>query len=501
MKHMEKNSVDVLLTADRTLMSNYHGNQFLGFGTCAPSNFIPDVLYSYLFFPPVKTSKGLPTSAPYGLRKIEAQLLKEDLNVLTVSPQHLRKYLKDVKVIGIHTMDPFGFGPASTTLASLFQKEPFLARHFHSLVTSPIIREAKRNGAKVIVGGPGAWQFRYRPQLVEKKIIDCVVEGEAENVIGELFKAALHGEVLPSHIEVVAKDAPKLEEIPDIVNPSVNGLVELGRGCCRGCEFCNVTLRPLRWSPLDKIVREIAVNVESGKQRVICLHSEDVMLYGSQNAVPDDEKLIKLHEAVMSRVKTISWSHCSLAAVASKPQLVAKLSEIILQKQAWWGAEIGLETGSAQLAKRIMPAKAFPFKAEEWPEVARQGFGIMHDHKLIPAATLIVGLPEETEADIIKTVELLDDVKDCRSLIVPLFFVPLGRLKNKDWFREAQVNKLHEELMFKCAEHCLRWVDNILDISFMDKGYRAPLKQAYKVFAGLIKRQIRNVEVTELPQK
>ena len=97
--------------------------------------------------------------------------------------------------------------------------------------------------------------------------------------------------------------------------------------------------------------------------------------------------------------------------------------------------------------------------------------------------------------------ELLDDVKDCRSLIVPLFFVPLGRLKNKDWFRKAQVNKLHEELMFKCAEHSLRWVDNILDMSFMDKGYKVPLKQAYKVFAGLIKRQIRNVEVSELPQK
>ena len=191
---MANNSVDIILTADRTLMSNYHGNQFLGFGTCAPSNFIPDVLYSYLFFPPVKTNKGLPTAAPYGLRKIEAQLLKEGFNVLTVSPQHLRKYLKDAKVIGIHTMDPFGFGPASTTLASLFQKEPFLARHFHSLVTSPIIREAKRNGTKVIVGGPGAWQFRYRPQLVEKKIIDCVVEGEAENVIGKLFKSALNGE-------------------------------------------------------------------------------------------------------------------------------------------------------------------------------------------------------------------------------------------------------------------------------------------------------------------
>jgi radical SAM superfamily enzyme YgiQ (UPF0313 family) len=495
---MTNNSVEVVLTADRTLMSNYHGNEFLGFGTCAPSNFIPDVLYSYLFFPPIRTSKGLPTAAPYGLRKIEAQLLKEGFNVLTVSPQHLRKYVKSAKVIGIHTMDPFGFGPASTTLASVFQKEPFLARHFHGLVTSPVIREAKRNGAKVIVGGPGAWQFRYRHQLVEKKVIDCVVEGEAENVIGKLFKAAINGEALPSYFEVSAKDAPRLEDIPDIVQPSVNGLIELGRGCCRGCEFCNVTLRPLRWYPLDKIVRELAVNVETGKQRVICLHAEDVMLYGSQNAVPNDEKLLRLHETVMSKVQTVSWSHCSLAAVASKPQLVAKLSDIMLQKQEWWGAEIGLETGSAQLAKKIMPAKAFPFKADEWPRVARQGFGIMHDCKLIPAATLIVGLPEETEDDIIKTMELVDDVKNCRSLIVPLFFVPLGRLKNKDWFREAQVNKLHEELMFQCAEHSLRWVDNLLDMSFMDKGYRVALKQFYKVFAGLARRQIRHAEITEL---
>ena len=495
---MENNNPEILLTADRTLMSNYHGNEFLGFGTCAPSNFIPDVLYSYLFFPPLRTHKGLPSAAPYGLRKVEAQLLKEGFNVLTVSPQHLRKYIKTAKIVGIHTMDPFGFGPASTTLASVFQKEPFLARHFQGLVTSSVIREAKANGTKIVVGGPGAWQFRYRPQLLERKAIDCVVEGEAEIVIGNLFKSALKGEPLPSRVELSAKDSPKLEDIPDIVNPSVNGLVELGRGCCRGCEFCNVTLRPLRWYPIDKIVRELAVNIDKGKERVICLHAEDVMLYGSQNAIPDDEKLLKLHETVMRKVKTISWSHCSLAAVASKPKLVSKLSEIILQKQAWWGAEIGVETGSAELAKKIMPAKALPFKAEEWPQVAKQGFGIMHDQKLIPAATLIVGLPEETEDDILKTMELVDDVKDCRSLIVPLFFVPLGRLKNKDWFREAQVNKLHEQLMFQCAEHSLHWVDNLLDMSFADKGYRVALKQFYKVFAGLARRQIRQAEVTEL---
>ena len=85
---------------------------------------------------------------------------------------------------------------------------------------------------------------------LKKKSIDCVVEGEAENVIGKIFKAAINGEALQPHYEVSAKDAPQLEDIPDIVQPSVNGLIELGRGCCRGCEFCNVTLRPLRWYPL-----------------------------------------------------------------------------------------------------------------------------------------------------------------------------------------------------------------------------------------------------------
>jgi hypothetical protein len=36
----------ILLTSDRTLMSDYHSNEFVGFGTCAPPNFIPEWLYS-----------------------------------------------------------------------------------------------------------------------------------------------------------------------------------------------------------------------------------------------------------------------------------------------------------------------------------------------------------------------------------------------------------------------------------------------------------------------
>ena len=142
--------------------------------------------------------------------------------------------------------------------------------------------------------------FSYREKAVKDLGIDCVVEGEAENVIGKIFKAAIEGEEIPSHYEVGVGEAPTLEEIPDIVQPSVNGLVEIGRGCCRGCQFCNVTLRPLRWYPIEKIDRELNVNIDAGN-RGVCLHAEDVMLYGSNNTIPNEEKLVKLHELVTKR--------------------------------------------------------------------------------------------------------------------------------------------------------------------------------------------------------
>jgi radical SAM superfamily enzyme YgiQ (UPF0313 family) len=488
---------EVVLTSDRTMMSNYHNNEFLGFGTCAPPNFIPDWIFSFLFFPPIKSNRGISTEAPYGLRKIEAQLLKENFQVVTVNPEKLGEFASEARIIGVHVMDPFGIGPASSTLAAILKKEPFLAQHFRGLLDSAAMRKAKANGAKIVVGGPGAWQFRHRPQFAESHGIDCVIEGEAERIIGNLFRAILKGETVPKHLEVKVSNAPTLTEIPDIVKPSVNGLVEIGRGCCRGCEFCNVTLRPLRWYPFEKVIREVNVNVAGGRNDC-CLHAEDVMLYGSKNTIPDNAKLLRLHELVLKKAKSISWSHCSLAAVASNPRLLTKISEAVQSVQKWWGAEVGIETGSPEIAKKIMPAKAHPFKAEEWPEVVRMGMGQMHDNMLVPACTLIVGLPQEREEDVIKTMELLDDLKGCRSLIVPLFFVPLGRLKDENWFERAEMTNLHKQLLFQCAEHDFYWLDNLIDLAFAGKWYVRLMREFYKVFAGVAKRKARQVEIEVL---
>ncbi len=226
----------------------------------------------------------------------------------------------------------------------------------------------------------------------------------------------------------------------------------------------------------------------------VCLHAEDVMLYGSPNTTPNEEKLVKLHEMATKRGVGVCWSHCSLAAIASKPQLLPKLSELILQNQKWWGAEIGIETGSPEIAKKIMPAKAQPFSADNWHDVVVQGMGIAHDNMLVPACTLIVGLPEEQESDILKTMDLVDDLKDIRSLIVPLFFVPLGRLKSKDWFTSTKVNDLHKKLLLQCAKRDFRWVDDLIDMSMSDHWYQAFTKEFYKGFSAIAKYRVGKIK-------
>ncbi|RLI99487.1 MAG: radical SAM protein [Candidatus Aenigmatarchaeota archaeon] len=480
---------DIILTADKTLMSNHHRKEFLGFGTSAPPNWLPEWFFRFLFFPKIKTISGLPMEAPYGLRKIEAKLIDSGFDVKTVYPDYIDRF--NPKVIGIYVMDPFGWGPSSTTFAGILKTgEPYLAKYFRLLFESSSYKKAKQGGAKTIVGGPGVWQFKLNQEFMDKYGIDCVIDGEGEyGKVLEIFVDALKGEELPRFVNLKPWECPKLEEISEIKNPSINGLIEVGRGCPRGCKFCSVTLRPLRWYSYEKIEKELKINASAGITSGV-IHAEDILLYGQKGIIPNEEKVLKLNRLAKMYYKTLSWSHASFAAVAAKPKLIEECSETICdENQSWWGAEMGIETGSVRLAKKIMPAKARPFKAEEWPEVVVQGAGIMKDNHLIPACTLITGLPEETDNDVIKTIELMDELKDFPSLIVPLFFVPMGKLKERDWFKKEQMNDLQKELLIKCLQHDIRWAKEIGKIYFSEGLRDQFIKPLYFLFIKIIEWQ------------
>jgi len=106
----------------------------------------------------------------------------------------------------------------------------------------------------------------------------------------------------------------------------------------------------------------------------------------------------------------------------------------------------------------------------------------MHENNIVPAATLILGLPEETPDDLMKTAELLDRLRPYRSLIVPLMFVPMGVLKNKNWFLDKDITAEHIEVLRKCLWHSIYWAEEIIDKFYMKSLKYLPIKWSLKFF-------------------
>ncbi len=492
---------EIVLSTDRTMMSNHHGKEFLGFMATGPAIGVPEKLWEYIAAPKVKVdSLGRPREAPYGMRKVEAKLLEAGYKAAIIDPDHLHKHLKTMKILMIGHHDYFAYGPPSSEWWSITGKEPLNRVSFKKFMNSPAVRKAKEKGVKIIAGGPAAWQWLWELELWQKWGVDTVIDGEVERVIVDLVEKALNDEPLPDYIYVGPQDSPSIEEIPVIKAPSVNGLVEIMRGCPRGCKFCSVTLRPLRFMPLEKIREEIRVNLRGGIKGVI-LHSEDVLLYGADGVKPRPDPLLKLHEMVVKEIGEkgdLAWSHASLAAIKyaeDNYKLVSRLmNEYILNDhRKFLGVEVGIETLSVRLAKIIMPAKAAPYPAEQWPDIVEDAFKIMHENRIIPAATLILGLPEEKPEDVGVTAEMLDRLRPYRSLIVPMFFVPMGALKKNKWFIRDKLTPEHIEVMMKTLEHSVYWAEDIINKFYLKEPYLLPVRLGLKLFLAYVKRKVKKL--------
>ncbi len=483
--------VDVVISSDRCMISNHHGRAFIGFAATGPAILLPERLWKWLACPRPKVDKhGRPLVAPYGLRKIEAALQDAGFKAYVIDPDYVAYYARkaDVLLIGHH--DFFAFGPPSNEWWMLTSREPINRKSFIEFISTPAIwQEKTRRGLRVIVGGPAAWQWEAWPEARKRWPIDTLVEGEAEKVVVKLVEAALRGDHLPSKVVVRPGEEPAVDEIPAIKAPSSVGLVEIMRGCPRGCRFCSVTYKPLRFIPLERIEHEIKVNLNGGVRNVL-LHSEDALLYGADGVRPKPEPLLKLHTMVSKYLDAFnagfSWSHASLAAIKYAEEhgrVVSKIAGLIIDGDVrrFFGVEVGLETGSVRLARRIMPAKASPYRPEEYPDLVEDAFSIMADNNIIPAATFILGLPGETEEDVYATIELLERLKHYPSIIVPMFFVPLGILKGEEPFTKGKIKHYHIEALVTAARHSIRWTEWILERGYVKGIQSAPLRLLLKL--------------------
>ncbi len=462
--------IKIVLTASATEMSEFGNSQFVAFVGGFASGPVPKWLIRKYLYPPVEqTLDGRAKVAPYGLRKVEAILLENGFSpqdVAVVHPADLDQFIgPNTRAVGISSMDPTGMGYVSKTYSSLVGGgEPMNAIEFKALARHPAIRQYK---PKVIVGGFGSWQLE-RKRLTRDYGIDCLIMGPGQEGIVDVFRKAVAGEPLPQRMRSPAKPD---EEFPLIKHAAIHGAVEISKGCGRNCQFCTPTVLRKVDTPLEKIVKEVEITAaERGEKGThITLVTEDLFLYGAKDKtfVPNAEAVLELVQrvAAVPNVRAVQPSHMSLAPVVCNPKMIQQVAEVLIE-HSWYNhngkpivtGETGIETGSVRLMRKYMAGKMLPYKPEQWQEIVEQAFGILNDNDWYPLATLIVGLPDETEEDVAETLSLMDDLKDYNAFYVPLFFVPLDDclLMNKRGAEYDSLTKRRWEFLSRCWEYNVR---------------------------------------------
>jgi radical SAM superfamily enzyme YgiQ (UPF0313 family) len=456
---MQKSSPLIVLTGPSTEMSDYQGDYVMPFaaGFSKPW-FMPRFYLKKNFFKPVPSSGLEVALAPLGLRKLEAGLIKagfEREDVVVAYPDDLKKAVgPETKVIGISAKDPLGLGYVSLTYSSVLD----LGEPINKLEFKRLMKDAKwgkrKHGAKIVVGGAGSWQL-LRPEANGLFDVDCVFTGEGDVSAPDVFWRLAQGQDPP---QVVNGKQASASDIPIIIKPSIYGAVEISRGCGRGCAFCSPTMQKRRFIPVETIMREVELNVSNGSHDVL-LVTEDIFMYGcaSSNYTPNSDAVDGLFKALTAHegVKSIQVTHANLAAVSADKALATRVGGVLRERSKHWlmgkqvaAVEVGIETGSPRLFKRHMAGKCKPFAPDEWPKIVLSSLSFMEDQDWVALATILLGLPEETDGDAKQTLELIENIESLglRTFLVPLIFVPLGTcglrdaaLKSFNDFTEAQI--------------------------------------------------------------
>jgi radical SAM superfamily enzyme YgiQ (UPF0313 family) len=444
----------IVLTSDSTMMSNYHGGVMLGFAAIMPRAALPDWIFDNLFCPPVPAAQdGSAKIAPCGIRKVEAALLEAGFSrdeVIVAHPAHLDRVIgPDTRIVGITHDDPMGKIAVREVEDMIGRGPPFNRSRFLELLSHPLIKEHR---PRVVVGGNGAWEV-----MGEQVDVDHIYLGEGESDFPEICRKIIGGDSVP---EVIRGSAVAGEAIPVNRGATVGGIVEIGRGCWRGCAFCSPANRTLRHRPLERILDDVRVNLESG-QRDIILHCEDFFSYGYREGKTDGKRILDMVSAVKKLgPKTIDVSHLSLASVHQNQDLLRSISQVVGvgTDQNHMSAWIGIETGSCRILKMHMPNKARPEKVENWPEIVRDCYRLFAEESWLPVASLVLGLPGETRDDVLKTTDLVESLMDYTGLMLPLFFTTIAdtKLGGRKGFSREDALPEHWQLVGLCLEYNLR---------------------------------------------
>jgi radical SAM superfamily enzyme YgiQ (UPF0313 family) len=205
------------------------------------------------------------------------------------------------------------------------------------------------------------------------------------------------------------------------------------------------------------------------------LLSEDFLRYGS-NGIEVNKNAVRKLFVEISKIQALKAIQPDFVNISSLQQVsdayLKELHNLMIadRKNIPIWLEAGVETGSARLLKIIAPMKVRKKDFQSWKDIVVQQTEKMIDANFFPILSFVIGLPGESSADIVESIDLADRLKNHKAVLFPIFYVSLSNS-----YKSFRINKMsypHWQLLEICYETMYKHMPSLFSYSY--KACRAP---------------------------